>query len=192
MIVFFFGDSLTLGYGDETGLGWPGRITASLAKNGKDITGYNLGVRKDTTIRLQDRWLSEAAPRTIDGMESRFVFSFGVADIMNDVPLQESLKAARNILSTAQAKGDVLFIGPPPVSDTHKNTRVKSLAVEIARLCDELAIPAISTFDSMESSAVYEQALSDGDTVHPTAAGYIALADSILKHKAARTFFGLE
>ena len=111
---------------------------------------------------------------------------------MNDVPLQESLKAARNILSTAQAKGDVLFIGPPPVSDTHKNTRVKALAVEIARLCDELNIPIIPTFDSMESSAVYEQALSDGDTVHPTAAGYIALADSILKHKAARTFFGLE
>jgi len=192
VIICYFGDSLSLGYGDETGLGWPGRISNALMEAGKAVTGYNLGVRKNATTRLQPRWQSEAKTRIIEGMDFNLVFSFGVADIMNDIPPEESLKAAKTILITAQTMGEVLIIGPTPVSDTSKNVRIKALSARISKLCKALKIPFIPTFDSMESSAVYDQALSDGDTVHPTAAGYTVLADFILKHKAAQTFFGLE
>ncbi|WP_319542597.1 GDSL-type esterase/lipase family protein [uncultured Pseudodesulfovibrio sp.] len=192
MVICFFGDSLTLGFGDETGLGWLGRIHNALIKTQRNVTSYNLGVRKDTTTRLELRWKNEAGIRSIEDMDLKLVFSFGVADIMNDVPPQDSLKAARNILNTAQTIGSVLCVGPTPVSDANKNARIKTLSTEISKLCDILTIPYIPTFDSMEYSAVYDQALSDGDTVHPTAAGYTVLADHILQHKSARTFFGLE
>lgn len=192
MVTCFFGDSLTLGYGDESGLGWPGRITATLMRHGIDATGYNLGVRKDTSIRLQKRWQTEAKLRMLDGVDFKLVFSLGVADIMNDIPIQDSLAAVKDIVCRANAVGTVLFIGPTPVLDTDKSVRIKQISGQLENLCSAEDIPFIPTFDSMEGSAVYGQALGAGDTVHPLAAGYAALAEHILQHNAARNFFGLE
>ncbi|WP_319471930.1 GDSL-type esterase/lipase family protein [uncultured Pseudodesulfovibrio sp.] len=102
MVICCIGDSLTLGYGDESGLGWPGNITAALHNAGQDVTTYNLGVRKDTTQFIQHRWQTEAALRRLDGQPAKLVFSFGVADIMNAVATEQSLAAALTILTKAK------------------------------------------------------------------------------------------
>src|SRR5262249_19732759 len=44
----FIGDSYVAGAGDDTGLGWVGRVTARARADGYDLTAYNLGVRRDT------------------------------------------------------------------------------------------------------------------------------------------------
>ena len=192
MIICYFGDSLTLGYGDPAGLGWPGRVSGALTTGGDDVTSYNLGVRQDTTPRIAARWKAEAGLRTIRGMDFKLVFSFGVADMANDVAEADTLEAARAMLTEAMAMGDVLVVGPPPVLDEAKCNRVAELSEAIEALCEDLAVPFIPTLIPMLDDPIYPVALADGDSVHPTASGYAALARHILNTKQANEFFGLK
>lgn len=192
MIICYIGDSLTLGYGDEAGLGWPGRISKALQEKGKDVTSYNLGVRKDTSVQMQHRWKKEAMIRRIPDMDFKTVFSFGVADVFNDKSIEETLSAGVAMLTQAKAMGDVLVVGPTPVNDPEKREAITTLSRLLAGLCKRLDIPFIPTIDGMHRSFVYGQALNDGDGVHPTASGYADLADHVLRFNTAREFFGLE
>lgn len=192
MIICYFGDSITLGYGDEAGLGWAGRVSSGLREAGKDVTSYNLGVRKDTSVQLQHRWKSEAMVRRMPDTEFKLVFSFGVADVANKASTEESLAAGVSILTQAKAMGDVLVVGPTPINDRDKREEITTLSRMLEGLCKRLDIPFVPTVDSMHRSFVYGQALNDGDGVHPAASGYADLADHILKTNTAREFFGLE
>ncbi len=192
MVICYFGDSLTLGYGDEAGLGWPGRLSKSLKEKGQDVTSYNLGVRKDTSSQLQHRWKMEAMLRRMPDQPFKMVFSFGVADVFNGLSPEESLTGAVAVLSQAKAMGDVLVVGPTPVNDREKREEITTLSRMIAGLCKRLEIPFVPTIDAMHRSFVYGTALNDGDGVHPAASGYAELAEHILKFNTAREFFGLE
>lgn len=192
MVICYFGDSLTLGFGDEAGLGWPGRIALALRENGPDVTAYNLGVRKDSSVQLQYRWQSEVAPRKLPDTPLKLVFSFGVADVVSGTPTEQSLAAGVSILTQAKGMGDVLVIGPTPVNDRDKREEITTLSRMLEGLCKRLDIPFVQTADAMHRSFVYGQALNDGDGVHPTASGYADLAEHILKNNAARVFFGLK
>jgi lysophospholipase L1-like esterase len=191
VIICFIGDSLTLGFGDEAALGWPGRIAQTLIKQGKEITSYNIGVRKDTSVKMQHRWRPEVMQRKLPDTPLKIVFSFGVADVCNGVSSEESMTAGVSMLVLAKTMGDVLMVGPTPINDKEKNEEITTLSRMFESMCKRLEIPFIPTCDSMHRSFVYGQALNDGDGVHPTAAGYADLADHILKNKAANDFFGL-
>ncbi len=192
MITCYIGDSLTLGYGDETGLGWSGRIASALRNSGVDTTSYNLGVRKDTTTQMQHRWRTEAMLRKIPNIPFKLVFSFGVADVVNRVNAAESLAAGIHILTQAKEMGDVMLIGPTPTGDPEKSREITQLSGMFSSMCEQLAVPFVPTIDAMHDSSVYEHALRDGDGVHPTASGYAKLAEHIMQSQTARTFFGLE
>ncbi|QJB55131.1 GDSL-type esterase/lipase family protein [Pseudodesulfovibrio sp. zrk46] len=192
MVICYFGDSLTLGYGDEKGLGWPGRLSMALREKGQDVTSYNLGVRKDTSVQLQHRWKSEAMLRRMPDQPFKMVFSFGVADVANGVPSEQTLASCVAILTQAKAMGDVMVVGPTPVNDQSKREEITTLSRMIAGLCKRVDIPFVPTIDSMHRSFVYGTALNDGDGVHPAGPGYAELADYILKFNTAREFFGLE
>lgn len=192
MIICYFGDSITLGYGDPSGLGWPGRVSGTLSTLGVDVTSYNLGVRKNTSTLLRDRWQAEAEPRIIKGMDLKLIFSFGVADIINGVTMSDTLAAAETILTQANKLGDVLVVGPTPVSDNAKTDAINDISGKLAGLCGSQKIPFVPVIDAIRESTVYEQALKDGDSIHPTAIGYAALAEHILQSEPARDFFGLE
>jgi lysophospholipase L1-like esterase len=192
MIICYFGDSITLGYGDPAGLGWPGRVSGALSTGGDDVTSYNLGVRQDTTPKIKARWRAEADLRTIEGMDFKLVFSFGVADMANDVPEADTLEAARTMLTEAMDVADVLVVGPTPVLNEAKCARVAELSEAIGALCEDLAVPFIPTLTPMLEDPVYPVALADGDSAHPTASGYAALARHILNTKEANEFFGLK
>lgn len=192
MIITYFGDSLTLGVGDESGIGWAGRVTSGIRKAGIDATGYNLGIRKDTTVNIQHRWKSEAMLRRMPDTPFKLVFSFGVADVVNGVSSEESLAGAVAILSQAKAMADVLLVGPTPVNDREKREAITTMSRMLEGLARRMEIPFVPTVDAMHRSFVYGQALNDGDGVHPTGSGYADLAEHILKSNAARAFFGLE
>lgn len=192
MIICYFGDSLTAGYGDPSGLGWAGRVSGKLANLGVDVTHYNLGVRKDAGPLVAKRWKAEAGLRKMPGVEFKLVFSFGVADTVNDYALADTRDAARAILTEAKTMGDVLMIGPTPVTDPETTRKVGTVSDELAAICAELEIPFVPTVDAMLSSPLYLDALRDGDNIHPTLPGYAALAAHILQSEPTREFFGLE
>ena len=192
MVICYFGDSLTLGYGDPSGLGWPGRISGRLISRGADVTSYNLGVRKDATTVLCDRWQREAELRLLPGMEHKLVFSFGVADIMNAVDADEAMAAAETILTQAKTFGEVLLVGPTPVGDNRHTDAIAERSDRLRDLCETLDVPFVSVMKPMQESATYRQALKDGDSIHPSAIGYAALAECILQSPTARKYFGLE
>ncbi|MDQ3850891.1 MAG: GDSL-type esterase/lipase family protein, partial [Actinomycetota bacterium] len=75
--VLFVGDSFVAGVGDESGLGWVGRVVAASYAGGHPITAYNLGVRGETSHDVAQRWRAEARPRVRPGTDCRVVFSLG-------------------------------------------------------------------------------------------------------------------
>ncbi|MBG0791222.1 MAG: G-D-S-L family lipolytic protein [Desulfovibrionaceae bacterium] len=192
MVICYFGDSLTLGCGDPSGLGWPGRISGKLATHGAALTSYNLGVRQNTTVKLCDRWQHEAEPRLLQGQETKLVFNFGVADVMNAVPADDTLASAETILTQAKTLGEVLLIGPTPVGNEAKTGTIADLSARLEELCETLDVPFVPVMEPMLESDLYKQALADGDSVHPTVMGYAALAEHILQSQPARKFFGLK
>ena len=192
MVICYFGDSLTLGYGDPSGLGWPGRVTGKLITLGTDVTGYNLGIRKNVTARLSDRWQHEAELRLLPGLEHKLVFSFGVADVMNEVPADDTLVNAETILTQAKTFGEVLLIGPTPVGNNRQTDAIAALSDRLEELCETLGVPFVAVMAPMQESGVFQQALKDGDSIHPSAMGYAALAECILQSETARKYFGLE
>lgn len=122
MRICFLGESFVNGTGDPTYLGWAGRICLDAHQRGYDITSYNLGVRRETSTELRQRWLREVTYRLPKEYDGKVVFSFGVNDsvLINGKPrveLAESLENAYSILDTAKQIYPVLMIGSPPYAD---------------------------------------------------------------------------
>lgn len=61
--ICFVGDSFVNGTGDPDYLGWTGRICVRTRQEGHDITYYNLGVRRETSIDIAARWQEEVSRR---------------------------------------------------------------------------------------------------------------------------------
>jgi lysophospholipase L1-like esterase len=59
MHLFFIGDSFVNGTGDPDYLGWTGRVCQAGYQQGWKITAYNLGVRRETSAEIKQRWLHE-------------------------------------------------------------------------------------------------------------------------------------
>ena len=71
MRICFVGDSFVNGTGDPDCLGWAGRVCAAAQHDGHDITYYNLGVRRETTADIRDRWEREVSCRLPEGLVCR-------------------------------------------------------------------------------------------------------------------------
>lgn len=178
MAILFFGDSLTLGTGDPIQSGWPGRLMPRLAKLGHTHDWYNLGIRGNTSPQILERLTPEASPR-LNGDTDRLVLCFGTADCSRQVPADESMQAATEIFAQATAMAPTLFIAPPPVATDWNDAlaeRVEAL-LERARHAE---VTAIDLFSALEKSATYPQTLKNGDGIHPGAAGYDEISETLL------------
>jgi len=76
--ICFIGDSFVNGTGDETSLGWAGRLCAQANKKENNLTYYNLGIRRNTSQDILKRIKNELPSRLPSSMDSRVVLSFGV------------------------------------------------------------------------------------------------------------------
>lgn len=180
----FVGDSFVNGTDDETKLGWAGRLCAMLETPDKSITYYNLGIRRNTSEDVRERWECECNARLIDGVENIVIFSFGVNDTVIEggecrVRKLDSIKNARSILISSSKKYAVKMIGLTPVADIEQNHRIKELDIEFMRMADELSIPYLSVFESLHSNQVWISESSSNDGFHPQSGGYKILADLV-------------
>ncbi|MEQ1773467.1 MAG: GDSL-type esterase/lipase family protein [Burkholderiales bacterium] len=186
--ICFVGDSFVNGTGDETALGWVGRLCAAACQSGTPMTYYNLGVRRDTSRDLRERWHTECARRLPSGCDGRVVFSCGVNDTMIEngqprVGFEESLDNLRALLKGA-SRHKVLLVGPPPVADAQHNTRIQRLAEAYAREAANLNVSCIDVLGALAADADYQRAIMCGDGAHPNGVGYARMAALIGAHPA--------
>jgi acyl-CoA thioesterase I len=198
MRICFFGDSFTNGTGDDTALGWVGRLCAALThnkadnkarNNGHDITAYNLGIRRDTTGDIAARWFAEASARLPEECSPHFVFAMGNNDTAPAdadpgtprLPLDTSMENVGNILASAKAWGPTLLIGPVPIKTSPEGqARTKALSDAMTDLCETLSVPFLNLHSAPEPLwQRWHTEAAKGDGAHPNAGGYADLAAHI-------------
>jgi lysophospholipase L1-like esterase len=180
--VCFAGDSYVAGVGDPEHRGWVGRVVAGSYRDGRPVTAYNLGVRRDTSEDVRRRLPAETAVRWVAGCDNRLVVSFGVNDTTEAdgavrVAPGRSVANLRAVAADAAAQGiPLLVVGPPPVDDDDQNDRIAALD---ERFADEVS-PYVRVFGALRSEQDWMRAVALGDGAHPGAAGYHLLAELVL------------
>lgn len=182
--ICFLGDSLVNGTGDDTALGWAGRLCAKARAGGALLTYYNLGIRGNTSKDILARWQNECALRVPAGIDGRIVLSCGVNDTVMQgratrLTIDESCASVREILTHAAAKYKTIMVGPPPVNDDAQNERIKTLAIAFAGEAQAVGVSYIEIFAQLVKDARYRQELAENDGAHPRSAGYAAIAECI-------------
>lgn len=186
--ICFIGDSLVNGAGDNTALGWAGRVCASANAGGAFVTYYNLGIRGNTSRDILLRWKNECALRLPNSCDGRVVISCGVNDtaIVNGslrVSSEESCANIREILHGAKDY-KAFVVGPPPVQDAAHNERIDALSKVLSREVEALNVPYLDLFSSLVSDEMYNRDVSSNDGCypkgfHPTSSGYSRIAEIV-------------
>jgi lysophospholipase L1-like esterase len=175
------------GTGDDDGLGWVGRVVAKARQSGLDLTGYNLGIRRDTSADVASRWSAEAKLRLRPEHDCRLVFSFGANDCAHNgvdggprIARADSLAYAEAILKVARAWLPTLMIGPGTVADdSEANERIQALSTDYAKLCQRVGVPYLEVCGLTLASPVWANEALAGDGAHPNRGGYALLANAV-------------
>jgi len=181
--ICFIGDSFVNGTGDETALGWTGRLCA-IANQEHSITYYNLGIRRETSTDILLRFKNEISSRLAEDYDSRIVISFGVNDTFLEnekvrVTEQESIDNFRKIIALVNMKYKIILVGPPPIDDREQNQRIKSLCDQFKYHADLLSVPYIDIYSLLIDDQDYIQEISKNDGAHPKSNGYRKIAKII-------------
>ncbi|MFR9804000.1 GDSL-type esterase/lipase family protein [Pseudonocardia sp. RS010] len=176
------GDSFVAGVGDSECRGWFGRLASDAWQRGVPTTAYNLGVRRDTSGDVLDRWEREVAARRMPGTDERLMVSFGVNDstVVNGrlrVTPERSVANLHHLLVGASRVGlAVMVIGPPPIADAEVNRRVVTLSGQFREVCAASGTPFVEVVHELLEDRRWMAEVRDGDGAHPGAAGYGRLA----------------
>ncbi|MCX7594926.1 MAG: GDSL-type esterase/lipase family protein [Fischerella sp.] len=194
VIICFVGDSFVNGTGDPECLGWTGRICVDANKKGYEITYYNLGVRRETSTDLKNRWLQEVSYRLPKEDDGRVVFSFGVNDttIENGKPrvsLVNSILNTRQILTEAKQLYPILMVSPLPIADNEQNQRIAHLNQQFALICKRLDVPYLDVFRILANSTIWMDEVRTYDGAHPRTAGYTKFAEIVQNWQAWKNWF---
>jgi lysophospholipase L1-like esterase len=168
------------GTGDPEYLGWTGRVLRHERKRQPELTGYNLGIRRDTSGQILARWREEVTRRLPAEIEGRAVFSFGVNDAVQEVDPKQSLAHAEAILDGAGARWPVFMVGLVPIVPADARERSRKLDAAFAELSARLGIPFLSVFDGLMETSTWLDEARAGDGAHPGAGGYARLAELVL------------
>jgi acyl-CoA thioesterase I len=183
--ICFIGDSFVQGIGDPEYRGWVGRV---LTATGPGITGFNLGIRRNTSADVLRRCWREVEPRVLRGADNRLVLSFGSNDAVAEdgdvrVSKAQCLDNLATLLTGSRERAiHPLVIGPPPVIDAGAEhlRRTAELADGMAELCDSREIPFVATTWQLAGDPIWTSEAGAGDGAHPGSGGYQRLAELVL------------
>lgn len=197
--VCFFGDSFVNGTGDDACLGWVGRVCAASRARGHDVTCYNLGIRRDTSTDVLQRWRREAEARLPPEHDGRLVFSFGANDCCPRedggrmrVPQDLALANAHAILTKARAWRPTLMVGPLPICDRDVDARIARLSAALVPLCASLGVPYLDVFADAAASPLWAREVAAGDGAHPNGGGYAVIAAAVQCWSAWQAWTGAD
>lgn len=179
--ICFVGDSYVQGVGDPEYLGWSGRLCVNARRAGHNVTGYNLGVRRETSADIARRWLAECAPRLPTTTENHVVFSFGLNDVTIEngarrVLENDSLANLHTILAASKSHYRTLVIGPVAVPDQERNASLLRLSDGMATVAAGLDIPYLPLFAHFVDDMQWMEEVRANDCAHPQAIGYAKIA----------------
>ncbi len=184
--VCFVGDSFVAGVGDPEHLGWVGRLSAHSHAGGQPLTGYNLGIRRDTTAGALARLGAECATRLPPDCAGGVVLSVGVNDttLLGGRPRVAPAYSGANLdmmLRHTRAAGwPTLVVGPPAVDDEWQNDRIAELDGLFADLCRRRGVPYVSVLPDLRRDMIWRREVLSGDGAHPGSAGYHVLTNLVL------------
>jgi len=182
--ICFIGDSYVQGTGDPACLGWAGRLCTAARQGGHNLTYYNLGVRRETSIDIARRWQAECKPRLLPTTDNLVVFSFG----SNDVTLVDGAQRVHEddtianlcaMLDDARTRYRTLVVGPPPAADDDHNARLARLSERMRDVAIRLGVPYVATLPALIDDRIWLDEVRDNDGAHPRAAGYARLAQIV-------------
>jgi acyl-CoA thioesterase I len=181
--ICFVGDSFVAGTGDETTLGWVGRVAAAAWHRGVPTTAYNLGVRRDTSADIRRRAEAEVLARLLGAGDAQaVVFCFGgndttLEDELPRVPPEVSEENAAALLGWSATRWPTLMLGPPPlVQDAAQDLRVAALSIRLGTVCAGMDVPFLPLHAPLTATTAWRNGAARGDGIHPDSGGYVALA----------------
>ncbi|MCH9812597.1 MAG: lipase [Epsilonproteobacteria bacterium] len=183
--ICFIGDSFVNGTGDREKLGWIGRVAERAESDLREITYYNLGVRRDTSSDILRRFEQETKQRFSEDADNRLLLSCGVNDIVmidgkQRVSYAQSVKNLETMLRGAKRVYDhILMVGPPPIDDAEANVRIAELDAMFLEVCQAQDIPYLSICYRLMQEPVWLREVASNDGAHPRSGGYTLLADMV-------------
>ncbi len=171
---------------------WTGRFAAAAVRQGLPVpptTFYNLGVRRQPSVKIAQRWEAEYRCRLVAETEPYQIFCFGTVDMAAPqgtpvLALEDSVACARTLLTKAAKASPVLFMTAPPVANTAHTARIGTLMQAYRDMCRDIKVPFLDIFTALQQSTPYLQDLHDG--IHPSELGNGLIADMLLKHPVIR------
>lgn len=207
--ICFIGDAFTVGAGDETTMGWVGRLAKGEWDAGHDVSVYNLGVRGNSSRDIARRWKAEVSVRIPANARGRLVFMFGGNDAKLtvgegiEVPIEEAVAHARAFMSEAAAMMPTLWIGLIPMNEAKpypqllaggpqyefSNERQAIYNQRYSELAEELGIPFLDLHTTLLADQRWMELTQEGDGSNPKGEGYDLVARMIAAWPAWRNWF---
>jgi lysophospholipase L1-like esterase len=207
-VIFFVGDSITLGWGDEDLGGWPARLVGGLAPR-RSVTAYNLGVRSDTSAEILARWHDEVRRRRRAASSAVVVFAFGANDAKLDpagrllMPLESTRRNTADSLAEATREYRVLFIGPAPVDEDSiarglnptgdvavpTNRQIAAVSSVLAGEAAAAEVPYLDLVERLADDRAWHDSLRETDGIHPPGRGHDIIAGLVSAWKPWASLF---
>jgi acyl-CoA thioesterase-1 len=186
--VCFLGDSFTQGIGDPEQRGWVGRVLQSTTAEGRAVTGFNLGIRRNTSEDIVRRCWDEVARRTAPDAENRLVLCFGSNDAVEEdvgvrVDPSRTLDNLTALLADSERRAiPALVVGPPPVADAGPAhlQRLLKLSEGMAAVCDEWRAIFVDVTQALAEDRTWTEEAIARDGAHPGAGGYAKMAELVV------------
>ena len=194
----FIGTTITCGARDRDSLGWPGRLTRQLLREGHSVHHYNLGIPGETLPVLSKRAEREARPR-LEGVEDALIFlEPGHADL---ALLKDSRRRtdattfeAHLIMTMDVLDGmaPVVLVGPSPVAERedmlpcpvtgemirYSNVPIAAVSRRQAAIADERGILYLDLYGEMSKGTAFTAAIEDDPYgIDPGSGGHKLIAE---------------
>jgi len=168
--IVFIGDSLTSGRGLSAVRAYPAVLQHRLDEAGWRYRVVNAGVSGDTSGRALDR-----LPAALDGDVRLLVVALGANDALRGVPIVELKTNLARIIEAAQGRRiRVLLCGLEDRSDGSAYT--KGFHAAYQDLAARYQVPLVP---SLLDHVLDDPARMQPDTLHPNAAGAVAIAATV-------------
>ena len=170
------GDSLTSGYGLESGDSFPSQLEKLLRAEGFPVSIDNAGVSGDTTAGGLSRveWAVEG-----DIKPSLVIIALGANDMLRGLPVEQTKNNLSSIIEIIQKKNiPILLIGmKSPLN--YPSPFIKKFNGLYHDLADKYDVALYPFF--LEGIAM-KSALNQADGIHPNSEGIKIMAKNILPH----------
>ncbi len=161
--IICFGDSVTFGYGANSGEDYPSALRKMI-----NTAVINAGIDGDTTVEA----LKRAQPDVLDREPLLVIIEFGGNDFLRKITKEETVNNIKEIIERIQAKGAMVAI-----ADISAGMFLREYRLALSNLAREkraIFIPAI--FEGIITNPRMKS-----DFLHPNAGGYQIIAQRVYR-----------